>query len=96
MLLKVMEELTERSKWQTNYLKEVIRESGYHLGYKEHEQTKAILLFVQGSDTFVALPTGYRKSLIYAALPYVFDVMQGSYLYFHLNVFEICFFRQLW
>ena len=56
-----MKESTEQSKWQTNYLEEVIRESGSRLGYKElkHEQTKAILSFVQGNDTFVALPTGY-------------------------------------
>ena len=82
-----MEESTEQSKWQTNYLEEVIRESASRLGYKElkHEQMKAILSFVQGNNTFVALPTGYKKSLIYAALPYVFDVMQGSYLYFHFN-----------
>ena len=54
-----MEESTEQSKWQTNYLEEVIRESASRLGYKElkHEQMKAILSFVQGNDTFVALPT---------------------------------------
>ena len=65
-----MEESTEQSKWRTNYL-EVTRESASHLGYKElkHEQIKAILSFVQGNNTFVALPTGYGKSLIYAALP---------------------------
>ena len=47
-----MKESIEQSKWQTNYLEEVIRESGSRLGYKElkHEQTKAILLFVQGNS----------------------------------------------
>ena len=62
-----MEESTEQSKWQTNYLEEVIRESASRLGYKElkHEQMKAILSFVQGNDTFVGLSTGYGKSLIY-------------------------------
>ena len=51
-----MEESTEQSKWQTNYLEEVIRESASRLGYKElkHEQMKAILSFVPGNDTFVA------------------------------------------
>ena len=80
-----MEGSTEQSKRQINCLEEVIRESGLRLGYRElkHEQTKAISSFVQGNDTFVALPTGYGKSLIYAALPYVFNVMRGSYLYFH-------------
>ena len=69
-----MEESTEQSNasGKQNYLEEVIRESASRLGYKElkHEQMKAILSFVQGNDTFVALPTGYGKSLIYAALPY--------------------------
>ena len=70
----MMEGSTEQSKRQINYLEEVIRESGLRLGYRElkHEQTKAILPFVQGNYTFVALPTGYGKSLIHAALPYVF------------------------
>ena len=51
----MMEESTEQSKWQTNYLEEVIRESASCLGYKElkHEQMKAILSFVQGNDTFL-------------------------------------------
>ena len=47
-----MEESTEQSKWQTNYLEEVIKENASRL-----EQMKAILSFVQGNDTFVALPT---------------------------------------
>ena len=53
-----MEESTEQSKWQTNYL-EVIRVSASCLGYEElkHAQMKAILSFVQGYDTFVAQPT---------------------------------------
>ena len=69
-----MEGSTEQSKRQIKCLEEVIKESGLRLGYRElkHKQTKAILSFVQGNDTFVALPTGYGKSLIHAALPYVF------------------------
>ena len=49
-----MKESTEQSKWQTNYVEEVIRESGSRLGYKElkHEQTKAILSFVQGETAY--------------------------------------------
>ena len=35
---------------------------------KEH-QRKAITAFVLGNDVFVALPTGYGKSIIYAILP---------------------------
>ena len=33
--------------------------------------------FVGGRDTFVSLPTGYGKSLIYGILPYVFDKLRG-------------------
>ena len=29
--------------------------------------------FMEGKDVFVSLPTGYRKTLIYALLPYAFD-----------------------
>ena len=61
-------------------LEKIIKESGPRLGYGElkNEQMKAILSFVHGNDTFVALPTGYGKSLIYAVLPYVFDVARGN------------------
>ena len=37
------------------------------------KQIEAISSFVQGNDTFVSLPTGYGKSVIYVVLPYVFD-----------------------
>ena len=45
-VFSTMEESTEQSKWQTNYLEEVIRESASRLGYKElkHEQMKAIFI----------------------------------------------------
>ena len=33
--------------------------------------------FVLGKDTFVSLPTGYGKSLIYSLLPAVYDRMRG-------------------
>ena len=37
------------------------------------EQHKALKAFVEGRDVFVALPTGYGKSLCYALLPAIFD-----------------------
>ena len=37
------------------------------------EQEKVIVAFTQGHDVFVALPTGFGKSLRYCCLPYLFD-----------------------
>jgi len=36
---------------------------------------EAVQSFVTGKDTFVALPTGYGKSVIFAVLPLLFDYM---------------------
>ena len=49
------------------------------LGYGalKEEQTEAISQFVSGRDVFVALPTGYGKSLCYCCLPYVFDYLRS-------------------
>ena len=58
----------------------VIRECGSRLGYTtlKTKQLHAITSFIHGKDTFVALLTGYGKSLIYALLPLVFDTIRGS------------------
>ena len=63
-----------------------IAESAHQLGYAtlKELQVKAISSIVEGQDTFVSLPTGYGKSIIYAALPLVFDKLKGksvNYLY---------------
>ena len=41
---------------------------------RQHEAVKA---FMQGNDVFVALPTGYGKSVIFGVLPAAFDVLRG-------------------
>ena len=55
-------------------------ESAQRLGYDglKEKQIEAIVSFLRGNDTFVALPTGYGKSLIYAVLPYSFDRIKGT------------------
>ena len=53
----------------------LIRESLQDMGIAslKLKQEEAILSFLDGKDTFVSLPTGYGKSLIYALLPLIFD-----------------------
>ena len=53
-------------------------ESAKLFGVKlKDKQEEAILSFIQGHDTFVSLPTGYGKSLIYGILPTIFDKLKG-------------------
>ena len=54
---------------------EVASEVGFELKDKQRE---AILSVVSGKDTFVSLPTGYGKSIIYAVLPLIFDKLRGE------------------
>ena len=44
------------------------------------KQIEVISAFVGGRDVFVSLPTGYGKSIIYAALPFVFDRVKGNFI----------------
>ena len=42
------------------------------------KQRDAIESYISGNDTFVVLPTGYGKSVVYAALPIIFDKLRGN------------------
>ena len=56
-------------------LNEAVIEMG--LSSLKPKQTEAILAIVAGKDTFVSLPTGYGKSIIYRVLPLLFDKLRG-------------------
>ena len=49
----------------------------FGVGVFKEKQDEAIRTFLSGRDTFVSLPTGYGKSIIYAALPLIFDRVLG-------------------
>ena len=61
-------------------LSSAIAESVQLLGLDslKEKQSEAVSAFVSGNDTFVSLPTGYGKSIIYAILPLVFDKFKGA------------------
>ena len=52
------------------------------------KQLEALNIFLSGKDAFVALPTGYGKSIIFAVLPLLFDLLFGEtwFIYHTLNV----------
>ena len=58
-----------------------IRKGGLALGFPElkAKQVEAMSSFLKGKDTFVSLPTGYGKSIIFAALPLAYDYLKGMY-----------------
>ena len=58
------------------------------------KQVESIQSFASGKDTFVALPTGYGKSVIFAILLLLFDLMRGKYnLIFMMTIIVIIIFQ---
>ena len=57
-------------------LDEVAREAG--LTELKPKQREAIEGIVSGKDIFVAVPTGYGRSIIYALLPSLYDKLLGK------------------
>jgi len=61
-------------------VEEAVTESAVKLGVLLWEkQREALVGFCRGSHVFVSLPTGYGKSLIYALLPSVFNILNGNF-----------------
>ena len=67
---------TSKSSDLTGILVDVAKLFG--VGSFKDKQIEAFKAFVSGKDTFVSLPTGYGKSVIYAALPIIFEPEKGA------------------
>ena len=61
-------------------LKRAVCANAIALGFDKLKDKKiaAMTSFLKGNYTFVPLPTGYGKSIIYAALPLAFDKLKGT------------------
>lgn len=60
-------------------LQELVRQAGRQLGIAmlTGDQERAACEFASGRDVFVCLPTGSGKSICYALLPLLFDLVRG-------------------
>ena len=67
-------------KWTSEQITAAITAATSELQFSalKPQQKEAVLEFVQGKDVFVALPTGFGKSVIFGLLPKVFDHLKGS------------------
>ena len=67
------------TSWSREAVETVVAAAAESLGYDslKTEQQRVVTEFVLGRDVFVALPTGFGKSLCYACLPRAFDSLKG-------------------
>ena len=71
-----------------NAIEEASRKIGLCL---KDKQVEAIITLCSGQDTFISLPTGYRKSIIFTILPQVYDKISGM-IYgclYHVNTVAV-------
>ena len=61
-------------------LEEALNFAARELGYEtlRKEQKGIMEAFVGGHDNFAAHPTGYGKSLCFALLPHLFDILHNN------------------
>jgi len=64
------------SNAQESLVEDIARQMG--INSLKPKQMEAILAFLSGRDVFVALPTGYGKSIIFALLPAIFNRIRGK------------------
>ena len=71
---------TEMAVESDDSVSEIIRAAASSLGYAEIRllEETAVRAFVTRSDIFLSIPTGGGKSLCYAVLPRVCDMLRGN------------------
>ena len=64
----------------TAAMESALDKAAFEMGYTSlrQKQRDAVLGFLNGRDVFVSLPTGSGKTLCYAILPKVFDILRGK------------------
>ena len=75
-----MEDSQGVEEWSQTAISSSVDTATRILGYSslKDKQKEAIVTFVSGKDVFVALPTGYGKSLCYGCLPGAFDILRKT------------------
>ena len=77
---QAMENSQGVQKWSQTAISSSVDTATRILGYSslKDKQKEAIITFLSGNDVFVALPTGYGKSLCYGCLPGAFDILRKT------------------
>ncbi len=61
-------------------MEDIVKQEASKIGYEhlKEEQLAVIMHFMEGMDCFVVLPTGFGKSLCFALLSPVFDIVRSD------------------